>query len=312
MRVTAPEARLGLLLVAVALAAPAPVAAQLQASERASVSQVLDGTRATVEYGRPRARGRTGLFGRQVHADEIWTPGANRATTLSLSKDVTIAGTPVPKGTWSVWLVMTRPEWEMVLDRDSTLFHTQGPKPRAGQVRFRVPREKRPFMEALTWWFPAVGSTAMTLAMQWDTVYVPIEIRVTPTHTTAVTADAAGRVVGTYHLKMEPPPVPPGGPDTTLTADVPGAPELTMTVRHQGGELRATMDPPLFPDPDYADWRLIAARNDAYYLGRMQGGELADVWDFATVQFEVVDGTARSFEIRDRRDSLWGRAERVR
>ena len=311
MPAMAPDAGVPALLLGAALLGVAPAAAQLEASERATVSQVLDGTRVTVDYGRPRARGRTGLFGRQVPASEIWTPGANKATTLSLSKDVTIGGAAVPRGTWSVWLAMSKPVWELVLDRDSTLFHTQGPKPRPGQVRIPVSRERRPFMDPLTWWFPALSSTAMTLAMQWDTVYVALEIRVTPTYGTAVTSEAGRRVEGSYRVTMEWTP-PPGEPDSTLTPEEPPPTDLHMTVRHEGGELRATLDPPMFPSDDYRDWKLIPARGDWYYLGRMQQGELAEIWDWAALQFAVVDGKATGFEIRDRRDTRVGRGERVR
>lgn len=78
----------------------------LLASELGSVSQVVDGTKVTVEYSRPRARGRTGLFGGEVKFGHVWTPGANRSTTLAVSKDVSINGHAVPKGKYSVWMVV--------------------------------------------------------------------------------------------------------------------------------------------------------------------------------------------------------------
>ncbi|MBC7844328.1 MAG: DUF2911 domain-containing protein, partial [Gemmatimonadaceae bacterium] len=176
-------------IVAAALvlgAAAQPACAQLMASEAGSVSQTIDGTKISVDYSRPRARGRTGLFGTRIHWGEVWTPGANAATTLSLSKDATINGTAVSKGKYSVWLVVSRGDWDMVLDRDTMLFHTQGPKVRPGQVRFPVRREAKPFLEALTWWFPEVGATGATLAMQWDTVYVPLRIAVPASYTRTV------------------------------------------------------------------------------------------------------------------------------
>lgn len=128
--------------------------AQILASEKGSVAQTVDGTTITVTYSRPHARGRTGLFGSRVHWGEVWTPGANAATTLNVTQDVVLEGRPVPKGTYSVWIVVTRGPWEMVLDKDTTLFHTQGPKPRPGQIRFAASRQKRPFLEALTWGSP--------------------------------------------------------------------------------------------------------------------------------------------------------------
>ena len=84
---------------------------QLLASEIASVSQTVDGTKVTVTYSRPRARGRTGLFGTQVKWGSTWTPGANLATRLEVSKDVTIEGQQVPKGAYSVWVVVDRAQW---------------------------------------------------------------------------------------------------------------------------------------------------------------------------------------------------------
>ena len=166
---------------------------QLLASEPASLTQTVDGTKATVTYSRPRARGRTGLFGTQIKWGSTWTPGANFATRLEVSKDVTIEGEQVPKGAYSVWFVVDRAQWRMFLDRDTALFHTQPPKAREGQVRFNVPREKKPFLEALTWSVPTMNATGMTLAFQWDTVYVPLHIKVTPSYSTTVAPDVARR-----------------------------------------------------------------------------------------------------------------------
>src|SRR4030095_8203621 len=78
---------------------------QLLASEPASVSQTVDGTKVTITYSRPRARGRSGLFRTQVKRGSTWTPGANLATRLEVSKDVSIEGQQVPKGAYSVWFV---------------------------------------------------------------------------------------------------------------------------------------------------------------------------------------------------------------
>jgi len=132
-----------LMLAPLALPAPAPnVECQLLASEPGTVSQTVDGTKVTVTYHRPRARGRTGLFGTRIRWGHTWTPGANMATRLDVSKDVTIEGRQVPKGAYSVWIVVTPGTWEMLLDRDTARFHTQPPKQGDAQVRFQVSREK--------------------------------------------------------------------------------------------------------------------------------------------------------------------------
>src|SRR5580765_508311 len=205
---------------------------QLLASEPAAVSQTVDGTKVTVTYSRPRARGRTGLFGTQVKWGSTWTPGANVATRLEVSKDVTIEGQQVPKGAYAVWVVVDRAQGQMRLDSDTARFHTHPPKARAGQVRFNVPREKKPFLEALTWSIPAMTSTGMTLAFQWDTVYVPVHIKVTPSYATTVTADVARRIVGRYQLHFIPMPDPPKDSTTVAEEEEKPATDMIFTVTH--------------------------------------------------------------------------------
>jgi Protein of unknown function (DUF2911) len=285
-------------VLAIALAAhSAGARAQtLNASEPAIVSQVVDGTKVTVEYSRPRARGRTGLFGTEVRFDHTWTPGANQSTTLALNKDVTINRHPVAKGKYSVWMVVARGDWEVVLDHDTTLYHTNPPSRRPDQVRFMIPREHHPFTEVLTWAFPVVGTSSMVLTMQWDTVSVPLSIKVTPTFTTAVPRDAAQRVAGTYrwHDAANQP-----GMDSAAH------PASAFTVRYAGGELHARLDPPLFGDPSYGEYVLIQKKGDLYSFGRIDRGELIEVIDYCTLQFSPANGQPKAFEVRGTDDALW-------
>ena len=306
--------RTSIATIAFALAAIAPPSdAQLLASEKATVSQTVDGTTTTVTYFRPRARGRRSLFGSRVRWGEIWTPGANQATLLRVDKDVVIEGTPVPSGAYSVWIVVQPAAWEMVLDRDTTLLHTQGPKPRAGQIRFGVRHEKRPFMETLTWWFPDVASTGATLAMQWDTVYVPLRIGVQRSFTTTVASDVSKRVVGSYRLHLEP-MEDPRAKDTTLSAPVEVSPtEVMFTIRQQGSELHGTMDPPMYKTEDgYTEWILVPGKGTWFHLGRIDKGEVVEVFDFMHVQFDAAGDRANGFEMRLPNDMLIAKAARVR
>jgi Protein of unknown function (DUF2911) len=292
------------ILALVATVAPS-LEAQLYASEPASVSQVVDGTRVTVDYSRPRARGRTGLFGGEVKLGETWTPGANHSTTLAVSKDVLINGHPVPKGKYSVWMVVAPGDWELVLDHDTTLSHTQRPKPRPGQIRFIVPRQHHEFTETLTWAFPTIRTSGMTLTMQWDTVYVPLDIAVTPTFATGVPADAGQRVAGTYHWRWSPAVVtPPAHTDTTIMTGPPmKTVDATFTVRYVGGELRATLNPPGGGNPS-GEYMLIQKSGDLYRLGRVERGELIEICDGCALQFTVANGHPGSFELRDTDDDL--------
>ena len=286
-----------------------PCDGQLRASERGSVSQTVDGTEITVHYSRPMARGRTGLFGGRVYWGETWTPGANRATTLSVSKDVTIEGQPVPRGTYSVWITIVQGPWVMILDRDTALMHHQPPKARPGQVRFPVSRERRPFLEGLTWWFPTVQGTRTTLAMQWDTVYVPLQIRVPLSYPTAVAPELAHHSAGVYQIHFEPEQV---SRDTTLHQPVETiAREVRFTLREEGTELRGVADPPLYRlEEGWRDWLLIPIGGHSFILGRMLNGELVEVFKGWIVEFDPAGDRAGSFDLRTVADRLIGRGVR--
>lgn len=85
-----------------------PGSAQIRASEAAMVAQTIDGTRLTVEYSRPRARTRDSLFGKVITWDEVWTPGANWATTLEVSQDVRVNDKALAAGKYTVWFVVRK------------------------------------------------------------------------------------------------------------------------------------------------------------------------------------------------------------
>ncbi len=74
--------------------------AQIRASERGTVTQTVDGTTIKIDYSRPQARGRDDLYGGEIHWGEVWTPGANWATTIGVDHDVTINGHELPTGVY--------------------------------------------------------------------------------------------------------------------------------------------------------------------------------------------------------------------
>ena len=57
-----------------------------------------------VNYGRPQVRGRTVWGGLLVPPDTIWRLGANEATHLATSRELTFGTTVVPPGLYTMWL----------------------------------------------------------------------------------------------------------------------------------------------------------------------------------------------------------------
>jgi hypothetical protein len=272
------------------LLAAVPLAAQVKASERASVSQTIDGTVITVEYSRPLARGRDSLFGGEVKWNEVWTPGANSATTLEVSKDLSLDGHAVAKGKYSVWLVVRNGQpWTMVLDPRHKLFHTVHPDSTAEQLRYDVTPESGPFTEVLTWSFPEVRLAGTTLTMAWGRVRIPLRLAVTPSYTLRVPPRAALPYVGTFDLHW----VDSSGTDST---------SYPFTLTSRDGTLHGEWQKAPFPEA--GAFALIPIRERWFTIASLRDGVVYDVMNDLTFEFTVAAGRAGSFEMRDEKDQL--------
>ncbi|MGQ0815962.1 MAG: DUF2911 domain-containing protein [Gemmatimonadota bacterium] len=61
-----------------------------------------------VDYGRPQVRGRTVWGGVLVPFDTIWRTGANEATHLATSRELTFGNVVVPPGLYTLWVYNSR------------------------------------------------------------------------------------------------------------------------------------------------------------------------------------------------------------
>jgi hypothetical protein len=287
--------------LAATLLVPVPGTAQVRASELGTVGQTIDGTVIAIEYSRPKARGRDPLFGGVVHWGEHWTPGANWATTFEVDRDIHLNGHPVAAGKYSVWMVVQPDEWVIYLDPKARAFHTDIPDSTAAQIRFSVVPEERPFMETMTMWFPEVTATGATLATQWGSTYVPMEITVEPSRPITLAAETAETYLGDYRFTWEPDPNAEEG-------EAGGPSEAEFKVYYESGSLMAKMDP---APPWFRQMVLIEIADDWFNPGILdEDGQLYDVMAGLTLEFNVESGHAKGFDLRWITDDVIATAER--
>ena len=165
-------------LLLVALVARAVSAQGIPLSQHGSVTQRVGYTDIAVSYNRPVARGRR-LFGDLVRWGHIWHPGADSATTITFSRDVTIAGHALPAGRYTLWTIPQEPPkaWTLILSRGVDVWHTQYPGEALDALRITVAPEQGAHMEVLAFYFPIVAPDSTVLRLHWGTTIVPITIR---------------------------------------------------------------------------------------------------------------------------------------
>jgi hypothetical protein len=277
---------------------PHQAGAQIRASEIGTMSQLIDGTKITMQYSRPRIRGRMPMFGsRAVHWDEVWTPGANWATTFDVNKDIKLNGNTVPKGTYSVWLVVKeKGDWTMVLDPKSRRYHMYPPDSSANQIRFPVHPEEAPFTEVLTWSVPDIKSSGGTLAFQWATTRVAMAIQVEPSLKMTLSQADAAPYLGRYEYIER---------DSTGKAKA----TKTFTISYENETLKGEYDP---ADPYFKKFALIRVQPDWFVPGVYdRNGEIYEVYrPELTFEFTKANGRASGFELRNDDDKVEATATR--
>ncbi len=83
-------------------------------SPRCEISQEVGLTDVKISYSRPSAKGRE-IFGGLVPTEEIWRTGANAATTVTFSEEVTMANKTLPAGTYAIYTIPNSDIWTIII-----------------------------------------------------------------------------------------------------------------------------------------------------------------------------------------------------
>ena len=146
-------------------------------SQRGTVTQKIANTDISIDYGRPVARGRE-IYGSLVPYGRIWHPGANDATSMTVSRDIEVNGKKLPKGAYSLWTIPRADGWTVIFNTVADTFHTNYPGEQRDALRLEVKPETGAHMETLTYYFPVVDGKDATLRFHWGTLILPLAIKV--------------------------------------------------------------------------------------------------------------------------------------
>jgi hypothetical protein len=146
-------------------------------SPKATVSQTVGLTDVTITYCRPSVKGRV-IWGGLVPYDQVWRTGANEATTITFTDDVTIEGTKLPAGTYGLFTIPGKDDWTVIFNKGAKQWGAYEYKQDQDALRIKVKPKGDEFRELLTLWFPAVSTESATVAICWEKLTVPFTIKV--------------------------------------------------------------------------------------------------------------------------------------
>ena len=148
-------------------------------SPRDTLRATVAGTEIWIDYSRPSKRGRV-IFGSLLPLDSVWRTGANAATQLRTSTNLSIGGQVIPAGTYTVWTYPSRGGGTLVINKQTGQWGTQYDSTQdlvrvpLSMERLAVPVERFTFEVV-----PAAGGALLTYA--WDDRRYSVRIAPAPT-----------------------------------------------------------------------------------------------------------------------------------
>lgn len=146
-------------------------------SQPAVVSQTIANTDITIKYSRPVARGRQ-LFGALVPYDQVWHPGANDATHITVTRDIQVQGKRLAAGKYGIWAIPRIDIWTIIFSKAADVWHQPYPGEEKDALRVNSTSERGVHMETLSYYFPVVDGKDAVLRIHWGEVIVPLAISV--------------------------------------------------------------------------------------------------------------------------------------
>ncbi|MFT5050348.1 MAG: tetratricopeptide (TPR) repeat protein [Chlamydiales bacterium] len=144
-------------------------------SQRAGTTQVVGIAEVEVIYHRPGVKGRV-VWGDLVPYGHVWRAGANENTVLVLSHPATVEGTLVAAGRYGLHMIPGEQTWTVMLSKDSNAWGSFSYDVGLDAARAEVKPEKAAFKEWMQYEFTPHSDDALTLALRWDELRVPIHI----------------------------------------------------------------------------------------------------------------------------------------
>jgi len=133
------------------------------------------GKSVTIDYSSPRLKGRS--VGNEVAPyGQVWRTGANESTTFVTTSDLTVGGTPVPAGNYTLFTIPNKDKWVLILSKKTGEWGTNYPGPSNDLARIDMKVSTLPSpVEDFTISFDKT-SNGGTLNLEWGTTRASVPI----------------------------------------------------------------------------------------------------------------------------------------
>lgn len=140
-------------------------------SPPATATGKIGETMVTIDYSSPAVKNRK-VWNELVPYGKVWRAGANEATTIEFSKDVTIEGRHLAKGKYSLYTIPGKDQWTVIFNKAIGQWGTEYDE-RRDALRVNVkPRKSTKMQERLVYIVAKNG-----ILLRWENLEIPVKIK---------------------------------------------------------------------------------------------------------------------------------------
>ena len=139
----------------------------------AQATVTIGGKTITIRYSGPSVRGRQIFGDKGVVSNDptypVWRAGANSATAFHTDADLDVAGLSVPKGDYTLYVLVKNPEaWELIINKQTGQWGLSYDASRdVGRVKMSMAKPPAP-IEKLKYTLADEGGNKVKLQLEWE------------------------------------------------------------------------------------------------------------------------------------------------
>ena len=161
-----------------------------QPSPSTHLEQRVGLTDITLDYSRPSVNGRV-IFGDLVPFGSHWRAGANQNTKVTFSKPVTIAGTNVAAGTYSLSMIPNKGTWTVILNTKTDMWGVDGYSQEQDVLRVEVTPQAIAPVETMRLSLENITVSNAEIVLDWSDVRIALPVELNTMELAKANIDAA-------------------------------------------------------------------------------------------------------------------------
>jgi hypothetical protein len=111
-----------------------------------------------------------------VPFDKVWRTGANEATTITFSDDVTVEGQKLAKGTYSLHTIPGQTQWGVIFNSVADQWGSYSYDAAKDVLRVNVTPQAAPHAEWMMFEVPEMTTDTAKVVLRWEKIAVPFTI----------------------------------------------------------------------------------------------------------------------------------------